>query len=156
MRGPTNTMVAVGLLVVCLGQPGCGQCEGPYGTWTDAKTKHGSFDGYELLSGCSDTPAIFVRGSGSKWYGDVAPGDPNRDQALMSLSSTLIEPVAPPGYLSSRTGFMGEGCKNTSAALVLISRWWDVDPLIKNVDAVLKREDLKEEVRIEITSLCGD
>lgn len=132
----------------------CLYCKGPDGSWTEVSTRHGAHDGYEVFTCTPGEIVIHVQGSGSDWFGKVAPLDPNRGQALETLA-TRIASTLPGSSVDGRVS-QGQGCRNEQAIRVLLSDWRRVDEAIEDVGALMRYDNLREEVTIEVTRLCEE
>jgi hypothetical protein len=148
------------MVLITLAGSGCDvfrdpDCRGPDGAWTDVTTQHGTYDGFEVRASCrSDADLISILGTGTHWFRDVAIGAPGREAVFDDFADRVS--LAFPAHLD-RTFVAGspvQGCTNTEAVIVSLSDWHEVDGTIDVVGEMLRRDQLREEVLINISTLC--
>jgi hypothetical protein len=140
-------------LVLCTwsGASGCDECRPPGGDWTALRTRAGIYEGYEIRADCLEAAeAISIRGTGARWYSDVGPASPVRDLALRELAGAAVQHVT-----ESWTGGARRGCSNESAIGLELVSWNDVDSVVASVATLLRTNDLREEVVVEVAKVCG-
>ena len=129
---------------------GCEEDEasGVKGSPSDVKTPPGVYDGYEIVDECRLSYPYGVRGTGSRWYDDVAPEDPGRADALVDLGNSVLMPALADVESIGGAGF-GTSCSvDESGVTLMMSDWRDVDDVFAVVGQVLAEGDLREEVSI--------
>jgi hypothetical protein len=147
LRSALFAILAV-LLVGCEDE----ETGGVQGSPSDVKTPAGVYDGYEIIDDCQLSYPYAVRGTGSRWYNDVAPGEPGRTDAVRELGTSVLKPaladIKSIGGIGTGTSCAANG---NGGVTVIMSNWRDVDGLFVITGQVLAERDLREEVSIRVT-----
>lgn len=120
------------------------------GSPSNVKTAPGEYDGYEVFAECQlPSVAYGVRGTGSRWYHDAAPGAPERINALWELGDAF-EPTL--RSVQSLDGIgVGTSCTLDAGVSVQMSDWREVDVVLERAGQFLSEGELREEVGVRVT-----
>lgn len=131
----------------------CGEEDEPrvLGSPSDVKTAPGPYDGFEIIDQCELAYDYGVLGTGTRWFDDVAPGDPGRSDALFELSSLLRSTLA--DIDSVHNIGWGSSCTGGTGASTRMSDYRDVDTAFEIVGRMLRERDLREEISISVSGI---
>jgi len=133
---------------------GCGDDDtsGVRGSPSDVKTMPGIYDGYEIIAECQlSSIAYGILGTGASYYAGVAPEDAARADAVAEFASVLVRPALAEVPSVEGVG-LGTSCTLNGGASVIMDDWRDVDRTFAQAGALLREQDLREEVSLLVTA----
>ena len=153
-----KTLVALCCLAGC-GSPQPGSTapaasQSVAGQESDVSVALGDYDGYRVARECkAESVAIAVIGLGPNLVERIAEGAPERQAALLRFKNGALA-SALEAVPSMHSHGIGAACQGGGVGIVVsLSDWKDVDLAVGVIGELLRREELSEQIVIQVSAV---